>query len=600
MKKLTKITCSVILSFFLLFVTFTQRSLAATIFEDDFSQGFEKWEVKRGDQSYWDIVDGKARVLVPSQSRITEMVPKDIFWTNADDILFEFDYYPLQGVDKNFGFNFIDDRNWYEFHYSYSTLELLKAKEGVGEFSKIITSSLQNNNFYRVKLFLQGDEIKLLVNDVEVMSEKDSLFLDGKGKISLKAGTGDAYPSEIFFDNVRVSTIDPPVETKELAVPYFTQKKPWGGEEYDRASQYSWADPPTIQRWGCALTSMVMVLHFHGITTLPDGQPLNPRTLNAWLNTQPDGYLPQANLNWNAVTRLTRLIAESNGLSTPKLEYRWKSRDDEALKAEINSNQPAIVKTENHFVTARGYVGDVFSINDPYWPMKQTLAEYNNQYDDMRLFTPTQSDLSYLLFVIPEGNSIVVKKAVDQQELGLDSYLEGGIADQGDPNAQQPTQQVTQLSQPEKGQYLIDVIGAAIPADQGKLYVYNKQGEVQIFPLSKSGLDPVHFLLDFQNEGVSSFEPLIEEEEEEHDFDTFLRLLNQYWQQKEIKKQGTYSSLKALTMVGMKAKKRPAKAVAAQVIELLLKLSSNKEITPNAKKALLTEIEFVQAKYSRK
>lgn len=215
----------------------------------------------------------------------------------------------------------------------------------------------------------------------------------------------------------------------------------------------------TIKEWGCALTSAAMVLKYHGHNVLPD-------SLNNWLNSQPDGYVRNGLINWLAVSRYTKINDSS---SSPTLEYKRYSTDDSVLNNELNNLRPAILKENGHFVVATGKNDNTYFINDPAYANRNTLESYNNDYLAINSFTPTHSNLSYMMFVADPNIELKLLDS-DGNSVDFSSFVEGGILD-GE------SVRILYFEKPESGDYKLVVSG---PAGDYQLdtYLYDINGEV--------------------------------------------------------------------------------------------------------------------------
>lgn len=129
----------------------------------------------------------------------------------------------------------------------------------------------------------------------------------------------------------------------------------------------------TIAMKGCGITSLAMVMNYHGVA-------LDPPSLNTWLSGN-NGYNIEGDVKWYAI----------NKYPGKKVSYlsRTDSSDDTALRANLCGYGPQVVpvKNKSHFVTVTGQKPDTstWSINDPAgrgW----TLNSYGNVYNGMRLF----------------------------------------------------------------------------------------------------------------------------------------------------------------------------------------------------------------------
>ena len=167
--------------------------------------------------------------------------------------------------------------------------------------------------------------------------------------------------------------------TTILSVPYFSQNSlPWGPTEYDNSSGK--ISNPTMDRWGCAVTSAAMVLNYHNIKKMPDGTDLDPGSLNVWLKNN-KGYLTGYNnidgfysyFNWPVIGKLTKQLFDA-GRANVKLMHKraYPSNNTTIILNEDLKKFPDILGVNNsqtlsHFVVAKGKSNNTYSINDPEW-----------------------------------------------------------------------------------------------------------------------------------------------------------------------------------------------------------------------------------------
>lgn len=456
---------------------------AATVFTENFSNGFEKWEPTRDDGSHWTIQDGKAVAEVLKPFTITELVPKDEYWNPAwKNITYTLEYTALAGVDKNISFHFENLSNWYELHFTNRGVELVRVQNGTVPWFVYQGASITNGGPHTISITLNEASISLTIDGLHLFTEVDPTFNGNYGKIGIKAGTGSISPTKIAIDNVTVETLENP----KLTVPHITQTNPkWSELEYDSATSWSSSEPPTIGRWGCAITSMVMLFHYYGLTQFPDGTPLTPASFNSWLLQQPDGYLPFGNINWLAATRLSKELSTQFG--TPKLEFkRILVNSMAALVEEVTAGRPPIVHIPNHFVVATGLVTtesgqppDVY-INDPGYE-KEKLSQHQTTPLSLRTFTPSFTDLSYLLFV-PESSNLTLELSGPQGLVSLDTETE--IYASLDTHTPKPTITTYEYAKPEKGTYALTITGGPLQEYSLMAYIYLEDGTVFIEELT--------------------------------------------------------------------------------------------------------------------
>jgi hypothetical protein len=446
------------------------------LFEDDFEEGFSKWVSVRGNDGLWEVIDGQARARIEERFTIIELVPDDAYWDETwQNYEFLLDYTPVEGTDRNLGFGFESTSTLFDVHFFRNGYEMLGFKDGTQILKETGNLALQNNQTYRVSIILDKAQITIKFDDQVIIDTINPSYDGHYGKISLKASTGNIAPTEIWFDNILVQTLG---GDWILDIPLYKQNDSlWADLEYDHAS--TWTDQPTIRRWGCALSSMVMILHYHGIETFPDGvTEITPPTLNDWLLTQPDGYLGEGLLNWMAVSRLTWLI--STKLDTPKLEYQWLNFENpQHIIADLKNNLPSIIKTAKHFLVASGFnqeETDLF-VTDPYFDRNQ-LPE-DQEILSSRHFYPSQTDLSYLLITADPTLNIEISDSVNTWQ----NYQENLTA----INNQNPqtagvgkTLQLYQTAKPLTSEIELQLSQPNYAPYQFQVYVYGTNGNVEI------------------------------------------------------------------------------------------------------------------------
>lgn len=305
-----------------------------------------------------------------------------------------------------------------------------------------------------------------------------------------------------------------------LPVPSLKQtSSPWNTDIYDSANE--WIPPTTYQTisdWGCALTSAVMVLQYHGITTMPHDPshtPLDPRSLNNWLKSQPDGYAldPQGNktgnVNWLAVSRLTRL-AGLNPSDNPDFHYHalmYKpvhSANTALLTTDLSNNIPDILEEPGHFVVATGTQNGTYTINDPYYNNRPTLNDgYNNTFSSLGRFIPSLTDLSYIFLVAPTNVTVSIKDGQNNQI--SDSFIQQPLENDTNPGQfnGSPIQEVYAAT-PSAGIYHVDVSGSSSTPFTIQAYLYDINGNVKLATLSGNITPPAHsdFVINFNKQDV--------------------------------------------------------------------------------------------------
>jgi hypothetical protein len=293
------------------------------------------------------------------------------------------------------------------------------------------------------------------------------------------------------------SSATPTATAVSLNVPSLKQyQEPWKNKTYDHIKA-------TIEQFGCALTSAAMVLQYHGHNIMPD-------KLNNWLNDQSDGYIRNGLINWLAVSRYTKLHDSTN---SPTLEYKRLDPTNENLTNELNSGRPVILKVPGHFIVAKSILPSTFGINDPGYGNRNDLTSYSNTFQAINSYTPTHSDLSYMMFVINKnfnldlfdgnGNPVTAEEFIEEPISGLlKSNKKSG-----------ETLKILTFQKPNNGKYRLEVTG---PKGKYQLdsYLYNTSGKVtkNNFSGSLKGSDTDKFNISFEGRNK------INEKEKKSDF----------------------------------------------------------------------------------
>lgn len=416
------------------------------VFSEDFSAGLDRWQVARGNASMWRVTGGVLQGEVLSNSTVTELVPRPEFWSDEwQHYELEWDMQAVAGSDRNIAWGYQNAHNWYELHFLPSFFEFARVKNQTVAWQKSGAAQFGLGSWHHLKLRAAGGSMQLFINGAQVFDSVDPNYEGNQGTIALKVGTGATAPTRVQFDNITVRLLADPNEVV-LPVPWFRQDdRAWATAEYDSAVQWAGTEAVTIERWGCALTSAVMVLRYYGYTQLLDGAPLTPWSLNAWLLNQPDGYVAAGWVNWIALVRLTRLLRiewSTPEKPLPQLRYVYKHWSDwqteglVALSAEIAEGRPAILQLPNHFIVANGFSTDGHDLHvlDPASD-RTFLSDGFASPTSARLWQfetgDSELNLSYWLVIFPRGYRIKLLTAdgVTITNWWLSQDLPGSVAE---------------------------------------------------------------------------------------------------------------------------------------------------------------------------
>lgn len=408
-------TISIFVTFFFLFglnLFFPANIYAETLFFDDFEENnISKWSSING---FWDTVQEDSNFWLhanaPSETDY-EIQTGDFSWS---DYKLNLQLKSISGVDKNIFFRVQPQRSTslpghdlpvsYGIHLTNTLIELHKFQTTTRQ--KILTASVNipNNSLVTLSVTLKGNSINIFLNNSTepIISYEDLTDPLLMGRVGIGLITG-ASGSEALFDNVKIEHLD----SNNLPVPDLKQfSVPWANEQYDHANE--WSTIPTIQNFGCALTSATMILNYFGHT-------VDPSSLNNWLNTEKDGYLRNGQLNWLAVSRYSLLF--SNASAQP-LEFQKYHYTEEKIDTLLSSKLPVILGMTNHFVVVKGKTSNDYVINDPASQITSlTNLITNRQVNlvDVNVFKPTQTDLSYVLLIFDGDKNLTVQDKDKQQ-----------------------------------------------------------------------------------------------------------------------------------------------------------------------------------------
>ncbi len=482
-----------------------------TIFKDDFENGnINQWTSVRGPANLWQIkqINGTNMLgaRIENGSTIIDSIAKSTQIATSSYVL-EFDYLTITGID-----NSLDSRwtyNLTEDYYDVKEVHYLGENNvwtNFGCVNFINSSTLKYNFLNHIKIIYENQRMQFYLNNIKIIDYNDTNYLfPGNEYIGIRISTGASYPKEAWFDNILVTSLE---DEPGLDIPLLKQTDPlWKDEVYDTAMNWSPSDP-TINSWGCAMTSAAMILNYHKIVNLPNGEMLNPKTLNEWLKNQPDGYIGNGLTNWLAISRLSKLAKESGNnqsFNYDSLEYiRNKGEDRQLLTDDLKNLHPDILEQQGHFVVATGISGETFLINDPYFNRTTLNDGYNNTFLSLGRYIPSNSDLSYFMFTTkPDVNielkdvngNIVESEFSEEQIINHDNQTNGEKI------------KIVYFPKPESGKYKLIFSSKLSSLRTFKSYVYDLNGNVKIQESDKALINslPTIFNVNFDKNNLNYY-----------------------------------------------------------------------------------------------
>lgn len=492
MKLFNKIL-SLILFLFIFFLLNVSKIEAISVFSENFDSYPDdsfptNWTVWPSEyitlcNAQWIIKNGMIGAPIIGESCITNIMPNDIIWGDlGDNYIFDVDMKFVSGTDHNVLFRVKPDNPGFaahEIHFGSPGDFSFTPDSFPGIYNTHTPGLYDNGNTYHLKIIVNENNFKTYIDGQLVRDYSQFNNNAPHGRIGLRSGTGADPVSETWFDNIKVEKISnnpPNLPNKMLDIPLLSQKDIlWGSKIYDSADLWSPSNP-TIYSWGCALTSAVMVLNYHGIKKFPDKTTINPGSLNEWLKKQRDGYIGNGLLNWNALTRLSLLSKQSNKITKfNALEFKkTRSNNLDIIKEHIEMDTPDIVEVPGHFLVAKGFANNDISINDPYFD--KTLLSQHNQILTINTFTPSFTDLSYIIITTSSDTNIELNNSQDQKI--AETNYESGINDPLNNTQSNTNLKTIYFPKPQEGNYKIKLTSNSFVEYKIEILLYDKKGNI--------------------------------------------------------------------------------------------------------------------------
>lgn len=389
-------------------------------------------------------------------------------------------------MDRSFVFLWMNANNWYDLKFFGNSVLVEKVVQGTPYQldNSLKQFPFQPNREYQVSVEVTKDRnISVWIDQQHILDVEDNapfITSSEKQSFTLRGAVGAVPRSIVLFDDIVLETDQTLPSIINLNVPLWKQSDPaWKELEYDNA--HVWSSVPTMNRWGCAVTSMAMILRYYGISELPSGEPLSPQSLNVWLKSQVDGYF-QGNVNWLAFSRLTQIMSQK--LGTAKLEFSRAEGSFSQILAyatqELNASKPVILGYPGHFFVADGVdkTANTLLTKDPYFNYQRLNQRPTQQeINTIRRFQPSHTDLSYILLNASPGLMISVKTpsgASVPVEPVLD-YLSDATGETAETS---PLSSQYLIQKPDSGEYIVTVSQPAIGAYTLDSFEYDVKGNV--------------------------------------------------------------------------------------------------------------------------
>lgn len=462
------------------------------VFEENFSVDLSQWQLVNGEWQAWQISEHTLYGTLERAHRSSTLVPKDEFWQEMSEYEVDFNFQVFDDGDKNFVIGMRDANNFYDFHFFDQQLIIEDIRNGLSVHFAVLPFPLQKNRVYQFHLLYSFDQLQFWSDEQKIFTTDQTwAAANYGGKFGFKIATGDRAYSRTAFSQLQIKAIN------SRDVIFKQNDAAWQEITYDHADQ--WSENASIARWGCALSAVAMILRAHGFFRLENGQEINPATLNQWLRSQPDGYLGDGLLNWLAISRLSFLLSEKSLGLLPKLEFKWLNLaepvDFEQLATLLIGNPSQIASDGQHFFVLERYLDDEddFLIKDPLYD-QQRLSQKTEALHSLRLFTPSQTDLSYILLLLPKE----LKPLLNHSELGIMESLEVSEKIVSEREVLGQAWQLIYYPKPAEGNLTLTLSSKELTQElleKSQIYLYQSNGQVQQVAL----IDYLSANLDYPN-----------------------------------------------------------------------------------------------------
>lgn len=226
--KILKLIFPSLITFIMVSLITPQKTYATVLFQDDFSDNdfnsvLSRWETTRNtctSGNNWELKGGRVGITInnPTGACQTEFAPKDSVWGEWNNYIYEVDMILPQnsGTDKNTAFRYSGSPNfyWYGLHFQVNSVNpdnsnVVLERVCSSPCGNSTTYPVANGSTYHLKMIADNNHISAYIDGNLVIDIPQVEREFSTGKIALRAGVGGDRHTEVYFDNVVVSSIEP-------------------------------------------------------------------------------------------------------------------------------------------------------------------------------------------------------------------------------------------------------------------------------------------------------------------------------------------------------------------------------------------------------
>lgn len=135
------------------------------------------------------------------------------------------------------------------------------------------------------------------------------------------------------------------------------------------------------------------------------------------------------------------------------------------------------MEVPGHFIVVKGIKSDSFSINDPFYNDRTTLASYSGTFLSLNRFVPSHTNLSYIMVVLDANMQAVLKNS--SGTIVGQNFIQNPIINPLQPSQNNgPAKRIIYLQKPIEERYTLTLSSTQASTYSAKIFLYDKNGNV--------------------------------------------------------------------------------------------------------------------------